>query len=388
MADEVGPQQTPGGRAVRQAGELRSARIESLRALAALAVLCSHVYLFAGPAAYRSYRGRVLLGGGFGVWVFFGLTGYLLYLPFARRDLAGGPAPSFGRYAFNRAVRILPLYYVVTLVYLVVLRHPGGPGYWVRFLLFGENFSRATIGRLDGPVWSLVVELHFYVLLPLLAAGIGAVSRGSRTRAVAVLAALGAVALAVRWDTVLRTGGRDLLWRYNLPATFFFFVPGMLLAVLKVSCEEARPDWLRGPARRPAAWLLATVPIWLVVTYRYDWDPLVGAATFLLIGACVLPLEPSPLVRALEWRPLAVVGVASYSLYLWHLPIVTELGGHQLRGEPMAMLWIVLVPLSCVIALASYRIVEAPFLTLRKRWQGSPVRAVSGRREPEPTPGG
>jgi len=73
---------------VRQAGERRAARIESLRALAALGVLVGHAWGwshgFNGAAIYGSYHGRVLLSGGFGVFLFFALSGYLLYLPFAR----------------------------------------------------------------------------------------------------------------------------------------------------------------------------------------------------------------------------------------------------------------------------------------------------------------
>ncbi|MHB1854715.1 MAG: hypothetical protein ACYCS2_06645, partial [Acidimicrobiales bacterium] len=72
-----------GGRApeVNQAGELRSARVESLRAIAALAVLEGHVYGVSvgfGATAYRSWLHRALLGGGFGVYLFFSLSGYLL----------------------------------------------------------------------------------------------------------------------------------------------------------------------------------------------------------------------------------------------------------------------------------------------------------------------
>jgi peptidoglycan/LPS O-acetylase OafA/YrhL len=73
------------------------------------------------------------------------------------------------------------------------------------------------------------------------------------------------------------------------------------------------------------------------------------------------------LARALDWRPLALVGVASYSLYLWHLPIVEAL-------TPGAVL--VSVPLSLLAALVSYRLVEAPFLRLRRRWSSSAYSAT------------
>ncbi len=81
------------GDVVVQAGEVRSARVESLRALAALGVLWGHVYGYAH--AYRvnetlgTFTERFLFSGGFGVFVFFALSGYLIYWPFASRDFGG-----------------------------------------------------------------------------------------------------------------------------------------------------------------------------------------------------------------------------------------------------------------------------------------------------------
>src|SRR3954447_21096105 len=98
-----------------QAGELRSARIESLRALAALGVLLGHLWgqanAHAAGATMDGFGARVLLGGGFGVWLFFALSGYLLFWPFARAALGDGRRIDLGRYARNRLLRIVPLYY-------------------------------------------------------------------------------------------------------------------------------------------------------------------------------------------------------------------------------------------------------------------------------------
>src|SRR3954468_8055627 len=127
---------------VQQAGERRAARIESLRALAALAVLLGHAYGWSHhwQGIFTTYRGRVVVSGGFGVFLFFALSGYLLFLPFVRA--AFGPAERIDvrRYAVNRAVRILPLYYVVIGTYLVVHRQGVGAHWW-RFLLFLEGFG-------------------------------------------------------------------------------------------------------------------------------------------------------------------------------------------------------------------------------------------------------
>src|SRR5690349_17938475 len=83
-----------GGPQIVQAGEHRLARLESLRALAAIGVAVGHAWGLAhgynADQTQGSYLARVLFGGGFGVFLFFALTGYLLFWPFARRHFGGG----------------------------------------------------------------------------------------------------------------------------------------------------------------------------------------------------------------------------------------------------------------------------------------------------------
>jgi peptidoglycan/LPS O-acetylase OafA/YrhL len=374
------------GEAIVQAGEERSARVESLRALAALAVLWGHVVAasLALNAALPSASDlgtleRIAYGGGYGVFFFFALTGYLLFWPFAKHHFGGGSSIDLRRYAVNRALRILPLYYAVVIIVLLLQEGNPGLGVWARFLTFTETLAPGTAGRIVGPAWSLVVELCFYLLLPLLAFAVARLAGGSRVRAGAILVGLALASLALRVVTIYDADPVDPLWRLNLPATFLFFVPGMLLALVRVSWEERRPDWLRGNLARGDLWILATIPLWaLVVLGSYSLDFLVGAAAFLIIGACVLPLRTGPVANALQWRPLAVVGVASYSLYLWHVPVIKALiDGGVPTG--FAVLTLIAVPICVVVAVASYRAIESPFLRLRRQWA-----RTSARQEPPP----
>ena len=367
-----------GAGAIDQAGEARSPAIESLRAVAALAVLEGHVFGATrgyGPGAYASFFDRALLGGGFGVYLFFALTGYLLCRPFARRDLAGGRPLRLGRYAANRAVRILPLYYVVLIVYLVAFGHAGSPGMWWRYGLFVENLF-PHLPPVDGPMWSLVVEVQFYALLPLLALGLAKVARGSARRAAVAIALVGLGASLVRLTLVTLPHGPDPRWVYSLPGTFVFFTSGLLLAVVDTAWRGRRPAGLRGPLARADLWLGLAAAIMLVVFWRYDLDALVVPATFLAVGAVALPLEAGPVTRALRWRPLAFLGVCSYSLYLWHFPIVNQVVGSAWAPHGFWALLALLVPLCGAVAVASYLSIERPFLRLRRNWG-----ALAGRRD-------
>lgn len=361
----------PIGRQISQAGERRSARIESLRALAALAVVEGHVFGTArhyGRGAYDTFLHRALLGGGFGVFVFFALSGYLLSWPFVRRDLGAADGQvDLRRYALNRAVRILPLYYAGVAILLVVRNHGGTFEQWWRHGLLVQSLSLRTLNTVDGPLWSIAVELQFYALLPLLAWALRRLSRGSIARAGASVAVLGMASLAWRVWTV-QVPAHPGAWQYQLPTTFCFFVPGLFLAQLRRAWEWGRPTWLRGTAARQDAWIVASVAAFALVWWRYDLEGLTALASFFVVGAVVLPLERGRLVELLDWRPLALLGVASYSLYLWHLPLVEELAGAS--WAPRSVLGqLALALVLCVgVAAVSYRVIEAPFLALRRRW--------------------
>ena len=365
------------GPSVSQAGERRSARVESLRALAALAVLVGHVAaasLALSPAlpgaADMGFVERGMYGGGYGVFFFFALTGYLLFWPFVKRHWGGGDRINLGRYAANRALRILPLYFVVVVVVLA-FQSEAPLGAWARFLTFTENFFPYTAGNFIGPAWSLVVELHFYLLLPLMAAALAGVARGrARTVAVALLV-LGGLSLLLRINFVYRAEPLDPLWRLDIPTTFVFFVPGMLLALLRLRWEEQRPAWQSGVARNSDLWILVSLPLWAVVLWgTYDLDVLVALASFLTVGACVLPLRAGPLTNALQWRPLAWLGIASYSLYLWHVPVIEELTSAGVDAAIPSLL-LIAVPACITVAAVSYLLVESPFLRLRRQWARS-----------------
>jgi peptidoglycan/LPS O-acetylase OafA/YrhL len=342
---------------VDQAGERRLARVESLRALAAISVLVGHVWgadhAF-GQGARDSLLARTIFGGGYGVYVFFALSGYLLFRPLAAATFDGGKV-DLRRYAINRVLRILPLYYVVVVVLLVVQEGGGTPGQWLRFLTLTENLFRSTALTVDAPIWSLIVEIQFYALLPLVAIGVARLTGGSRRHAATLLLLAGLGGAALRWELINHRHATDPRIVYSLATTAFFFVPGMLLALV----GEVR---LPRALRHADLWLLASVPVWLWIFDDYRRTPWAAVACFLVVGAATLPLTPGPLTRALDWRPLALIGVASYSLYLWHLPIVEALAPHALAFS---------VPASLAVALVSYRFVEAPFLRQRRRWSSS-----------------
>ncbi|MDQ1697878.1 MAG: hypothetical protein QOJ03_3231 [Frankiaceae bacterium] len=363
------PQEHVPGGGIDQAGELRSARVESLRALAALGVLMGHALIDGyrnNPIVFQGWH-RFVQAGGFGVFVFFSLSGYLLFRPFVRSTWGERGPLSLRQYAVNRVLRILPLYYVVFLVYVLIRQHGGSFDTWWRFLLVFPNYDTKTFRLVDGGMWSIVVEAEFYVLLPLFAWLVAKLARRSLARASIIVAAVGIAVFLIRLLTVTLADAPSRPWQHSLPTTFVFFVPGMLLAMLQQGIRNRRPDRWPGPLGRSDTWIAAAAVLFALVAYRYSWDALLLPGCFLLLGGAVLPLRPGVLTRALDWRPLAALGVASYSLYLWHGPIVLKLSEHMSFWPLLLVSLAICIP----IALVSYRLIETPFLRLRRRWQGS-----------------
>lgn len=370
-----------------QAGEPRSARIESLRAIAALAVVVSHAYIIGGSqfaGGFDNFLNRLIIGGGFGVDLFFVLSGYLLYWPFVRAQWLDGGQPDIRRYLVNRALRILPLYFVVLAVLMTVQHGGGSAEQWVAFASFTQNFDRDLVGTVDFPMWSLAVELQFYLVLPVIALLIDRVAGHRIGRTWMLLAGLFAVSSVVRQLLVWEQPQEGILWRFSLPSVFFFFVLGMAVALVRAQLEK-RQQQLRVSSTVLVAF---GVGLFFVASWEYRLEVSAGVASALLVAACVLPVRDGPFTRILEWRPLSEIGIASYSLYLWHVPILLVAGGAavtapEARPTPMpgglgpVGTLLVGIPLACLVALASYRIFEAPFLRLRRRWYPPASRSTS-----------
>ncbi|MGZ6674525.1 MAG: acyltransferase family protein, partial [Solirubrobacteraceae bacterium] len=153
---------------------VRNHALDGLRGLAALGVLTLHVWMFTVQGAHGRDELVSLLTGELrlGVVLFFVLSGYLLAGPWVASALDARPTPRLGRFAVKRAARIVPAYWVAMLGSFWLLAGSGhdyevSAGQLPLFAAFGQNYVGAVAGKLDPPMWSLVVEVSFYAVLPL-----------------------------------------------------------------------------------------------------------------------------------------------------------------------------------------------------------------------------
>jgi peptidoglycan/LPS O-acetylase OafA/YrhL len=365
----------------------RAAGLDGLRALAALSVLCFHVWLygFDHPSAVvrSSFFDRVMFETRLGLVFFFVLSGYLLYRAFARAALRGDGRVDVRRYARRRVARIVPAYWLATAGAIALLWGAGGtPGVRLPaasdlplFAVFGQNYSLDTIMRLNPVTWTLCVEAAFYVLLPLL--GVVAWRLGPRARGRQALLVGALIPLGIGWNQLVHDYGLNILASKALPAYLPYFAFGMLLALW----AEARAE--RGAralsARASAALVVAGFAIVVADGYWHAtaapravnaWlavlaDVPAGLGFALIVGGAVA--GGGPATRWMSVRPLAWVGLVSYGVYMWHVPLI--LFARSIGVFPGAFLPRVLLLLGPVllVAAASWYLVERPLIARAAR---------------------
>jgi len=230
---------------VREHARLGTETVDGLRGLAILLVLCYHTWLFSWytPDFYlfgRAVPVDVLARTGYlGVDLFFAISGFVLFFPYAERIFFGGQAQTLGTFAYRRFIKIVPSYFLAllaTLPAVLALPHPAPAlalaGTLVQHVAFVQNFFDDGFGAANSVFWSLAVEAQFYLVFPLLAL----IFR----RAPLVTAALAmAAALAYRHATAGCCLEVQTIQR-QLPAYLDVFAAGML-AAYAVVWARARP---------------------------------------------------------------------------------------------------------------------------------------------------
>jgi peptidoglycan/LPS O-acetylase OafA/YrhL len=200
--------------------------LEGVRAIACLTVIWYHINLATkGPQSAQRIGvwspqdvGPLLSElahvGWCGVTLFFVLSGFLLFLPYARSMLFDTPWPGLRRFYLRRMFRIWPGYFA-SLALLILLAYPEylRPERWQEFLLFVTFFmdsSSKTFDHLNGPYWTLAVEWQYYILLPFLAWGMRwIVARGSLSRRLWMLG--GCLLAMMAWGLLARV----IFWEYS-----------------------------------------------------------------------------------------------------------------------------------------------------------------------------
>ena len=384
--------------------------LDGLRAIAAFVVLIFHVAYSTADLLTGSGGWRVVAHGDVGVPIFFALSGLLLYRPWARRTLAGGPAPKVRTYLWRRALRILPAYWAVVAVALLAFNgsRVATPTVWLEWLTMTNVYDLHPWWEGTGPhglgqMWSLSTEVAFYALLPIIAAALASYAgHGDAdvdTRARRLLIALGVLSIgSLVWIAVVHNTPYGYYYELWLPRSICWFAAGMAITVL---AEWSRAE--SGSPHGPVGRLCRTIAFmpgacWLVAATAW------GLASTPLAGPAFLQGTPSVLqseVKTVLYLVIAVglvapaacqpggntittallgnkvmrfLGKISYGVFLWQFVIIYA--WYELTDRPFWNhdFWVVLpVVLAGTVAaaIASFYLIERPaqrLKTVSARW--------------------
>jgi peptidoglycan/LPS O-acetylase OafA/YrhL len=334
--------------------------VTGMRAFAAMAVLLIH----SGGGGLRSLGalggGLVDLGRG-GVYAFFVISGFSVASSY-------GHAGGYGRYLFQRFMRLAPLYYFWLLVYGIVLRRSGqwsvtlGVPAWpldiFLHLAFLNAFYLQSANSFIGLEWSLSVEMFWYLLLP----GLLWLVRRGHGLALITTSLIFYFIIHVLFGKRAETEGAIKLALYWHPFVYLLsYALGVLAFVIR---DQVRPGERLGGVLFALALLLAyaCAPLWQPYV-QLDMVLVVSLASFLLL---VYGSNDNGVCRWLFMsKPVLVLGTLSYGIYLSHLLMIYYLSDILAPG-PWETLCV--TALSVAAAWIGYTLIEQPSQRWAKRF--------------------
>ena len=336
--------------------------LDGLRGVAILLVMGQHFEL---PGF--THAGQV------GVTLFFVLSGFLI-TSLLLTDWTEHGKIRFGDFYWRRALRLLPALLVMLAIVAPLMAMAGYDvaRNTVPALLYYANWAQVVGPQIPvvGHTWTLSIEEQFYIVWPAILLVLLVRFRGIRWPIAILVAGAGLAIVA-----------RAVIWQPTVDGYFRVFYGADTRAdALLLGCALAFR--LRQVTWRPPRWLIGSAVGALVlstVTLSLGFLAVVGLTAAALASVVLVALATSQVGGILDWNPLVLAGKASYSLYLWHVPILSLIGtsalGHSALGSILGLI------LSVAAAFLSRQLVEVPTL----RWRTRPRSRV---REPLPEPGG
>jgi Predicted acyltransferases len=414
--------------------------LDGLRGIAVLQIIFYHIHQSAPPINELKYPwlGAITQTASTGVTLFFILSGFLLFQPYAKALLTNGPWPSLRRFYLRRVLRIIPAYYcalfIISIIFKPQFLQPDRWSSFFLFLTFLMDTTKKTFQQLNGPFWTLAIEWQFYMLLPFVALGFSFVIKRlphCNTERRRLLAILSGCTILLVWALGLRWFGT-----LNLVTSSFDSFPQAVFALLNGCAGKYFEVFSQGMALSACfcfatqfqagtqlrRWLKRLSPLALVtgllVLYlcalwifnlfysgHHEFPFLDGFRPYFVVYngmfegvgytlcMCALLFGPSFLQRIVEFPLLKKIALISFGLYMWHLPFIQFFRDHIYPTlQPMGRwhlhlsYWVVVALVVVPIATMSYLFIEKPAMQLahRKTPSARPKAVPSTPREALP----
>lgn len=370
--------------------------LDGLRAVAALGVMTTHV-AFHTDSVSGDFWFRIW--GRFDLWVavFFALSGFLLWrnhASIARQPDGASHRTNVWAYVRSRIIRIMPAYVVMAVCALLFLADNRGASLmtWCANLTLSQVFVAGSLTAGITHAWSLSVEMVFYLTLPIMWMAMRRL-RGSLSRwRIPVLVTWSVLSLG--W-AFLPLPLADGLNSHTLPPAFTsWFAAGMICAELWAKpprwAHACASQWLLCWSLACGVLVVSSLPVVGPEGFVHPSDEQFAIRT--LCGAIIAFLFLAPLVLRdpqnrfvlLDNPVMNALGCWSYSIFLWHLivlSVVFDMVFVQPFAGNMFIIWVATVLLTLPISAASYVFIEQPPRRWLKQWEQKQQRSQA----PQPT---
>ena len=367
----------------------RNSALDSLRGLSTILIVVYHISFVSGyTVAHANSSGAYIDRLNIGVAIFFVLSGFLIFRPFAHSLIHGSPLPKTRNYYLKRAARILPGYWLALFVLagldaLTIVNTSG----FIRNVFIVHSFTEHNVFTGIRQAWTLAIEMSFYVVVPAFAFVFVRQTK-RRNGPVVVSTLLKALSFLFLGAYAFRLFIHQIdFWFLDtahiwLPSHMDTLALGMGLAVL-VEAPASAKTLLKVKnfiANHTGSFVVCSVFVWLIsaninmaiglnrTEFHIDLlgHFLYGVASVLLVAPFCVDSQ-ALLVKAVSFRLFTWLGTISYGIYLWHMAFLdgnfadkympyTENDGQVL------LRFLVVLPASIAIASLSYYALERPIM--------------------------
>ena len=367
----------------------RNSALDSLRGLSTILIVVYHISFVSGyTVAHANSSGAYIDRLNIGVAIFFVLSGFLIFRPFAHSLIHGSPLPKTRNYYLKRAARILPGYWLALFVLagldaLTIVNTSG----FIRNVFIVHSFTEHNVFTGIRQAWTLAIEMSFYVVVPAFAYVFVRQTK-RRNGPVVVSTLLKALSFLFLGAYAFRLFIHQIdFWFLDtahiwLPSHMDTLALGMGLAVL-VEAPASAKTLLKVKnfiANHTGSFVVCSVFVWLIsaninmaiglnrTEFHIDLlgHFLYGIASVLLVAPFCVDSQ-ALLVKAMSLRLFTWLGTISYGIYLWHMAF---LGGNfaekympYTENDGQVLLrFLVVLPASIAIASLSYYVLERPIM--------------------------
>ena len=378
---------------------MRISGADGLRALACLFVVWHHTSQRFNPENSAIWiQGTHFFGmrGEVGVSLFFVLSGCLLSLPFWNSFVNGNRAPNLKFYAINRAARIIPAYWFNLLFCTLVAfwTFDQNINWWrlISGLFFVNSYHYSSFfpAELNGPLWSIGLEVSCYVLLPVI---LLLIVKNSKRISMAFAGIIGCISvlqilnpLIIKnfilddkkgWQYGLTGGAKQWLPFWNIDTFFTQFLCGSLAALIIITL---RARGVINSSRFDCSAVIFTIVAILLISIRlepgapdsFTKQPYMAPFFAILMAGVIVSVSFSTQVyRFLDNRLFLWIAKLSFSIYLWHMFLIVIVerklfSKYVYYGLTDLSEWVIISSMvllgSIIIAATSWRFLESPIL--------------------------